>query len=89
MLMRLFWNPHWNETLFITSCAERIMAEPTAASEAAILQRLLHAWRSSQLADSQDARYLQFRLQFVERVDSQLQHSVRFTSHCVPLPERP
>ncbi len=32
MLRRLFWNPDWNETLFLVSCAERLVEEPTQHS---------------------------------------------------------
>lgn len=28
MLTRLFWNPRWNEALFVMSCAERMVVEP-------------------------------------------------------------
>lgn len=30
MLGRMFWNPRWNESLFLVSCAERIMQQDTA-----------------------------------------------------------
>ncbi len=33
MLGRLFWNPRWNESLFLVACAERLMREPAAQSE--------------------------------------------------------
>jgi len=29
ILRRLFWNPVWNETLFLVSCAERLLETPT------------------------------------------------------------
>jgi hypothetical protein len=33
MLGRLFWNARWNETLFVVSCAGRLLAKPTEHSE--------------------------------------------------------
>ena len=60
MLGRLVWNPRWNETLFLVSCAERLMDQPTAHSEDEIFRRL---------AADLDAPepWLTFRLVFLER----------------------
>jgi hypothetical protein len=33
MLRRLFWNPRWNDTLYLVSLSERLMLSPTAHSE--------------------------------------------------------
>jgi len=40
MLRRLVWNARWNETLFAVSCAERLLAGPTAHSETEIFRRI-------------------------------------------------
>lgn len=40
MLARLLWNADWNETLFLVSCAERLMVEPTAHSAQTLNARL-------------------------------------------------
>lgn len=40
MLKCLFWNPNWNETLFLVSCAERLLSEPTDHSHNEILTRI-------------------------------------------------
>eukprot|EP01041_Mallomonas_annulata_P029338 gene29338-51316_t len=40
MLARLLWNRHWNETLFLVSCAERLVDQPTAHSEDEIFRRI-------------------------------------------------
>ncbi len=40
MLRRLFWNPDWNETLFLVSCAERLVEEPTPHSVEEIRARI-------------------------------------------------
>jgi hypothetical protein len=61
MLARLVWNPRWNETLFLVSCAERLMDEPTAHSEDEIFHRI-----AADLAPGADA-WLTFRLVLVQR----------------------
>ena len=38
MLRRLFWNADWNDKLFMVSCAERILDNPTPHSIEAIRQ---------------------------------------------------
>ena len=40
MLKRMFWNPRWNESLFLVSCAERLMESPTEHSSQEILARI-------------------------------------------------
>lgn len=61
MLGRLVWNPRWNETLFLVSCAERLVDEPTAHSEDEIFRRI-----AADLADAPEP-WLTFRLVFVHR----------------------
>lgn len=66
MLGRLLWNPRWNETLFLVSCAERLVQNPTAHSEDEIFRRL-----AADLARQPDAGaskpWLSFRLVFLSR----------------------
>lgn len=66
MLGRLVWNPRWNETLFLVSCAERMIQQPTAHSEDEIFRRL-----AADLARQPDAGalkpWLSFRLVFLSR----------------------
>ncbi len=38
MIRCLLWNPHWNETLYLNSCAERLIVEPTAHAKAVLDQ---------------------------------------------------
>jgi hypothetical protein len=79
MLKRLFWNPRWNESLFLVSCAERLMASPTEHSRQEILDRI-----EAELArDSIDAGanpYLQFRLVFLSREGAQIQRHITYIS---------
>jgi len=61
MLARLFWNPSWNESLFLVSCAERLLDEPTAHSRDEIFARLA----AGVAPDGND--FLQFRLVVLRR----------------------
>lgn len=60
MLGRLAWNPRWNETLFLVSCAERLIDQPTPHGEDEIFRRIT--------ADLEAPEpWLVFRLIFLER----------------------
>ncbi|MEM6939970.1 MAG: hypothetical protein AAF943_09075 [Pseudomonadota bacterium] len=83
MLHSVFWNPAWNEYLFIVSCAERIMEKPTPHSVDAIM-RYVEAELSRtecRLASAQ----VQFRLVFVHRAEGRLHREVVFVSDAFEL----
>ncbi len=62
LLGRLLWNPRWNETLFLVTCAERLMDAPTAHSEDEIFRRI-----GADLADGGAVEpWLAFRLILVD-----------------------
>ena len=66
LLKRLFWNPRWNQTLFVMSCAERLAEDRTPAhSEDELFKRIA----ADLAAEPQDPRrpWLCFRLVFVSR----------------------
>ena len=63
VIFRLFWNPRWNEALYLVSLAERLTLDPTAHSTDEI-QRHLLAEAVSTGKHPHDA-YLQFQLAFV------------------------
>ena len=75
MLGRLFWNARWNETLFLVSCAERLIDHPTAHSESEIFARI-----AADLAPDAGAPWLTFRLVFVRREGDTLLSEVLFQS---------
>jgi len=79
MLKRLFWNPRWNESLFLVSCAERLMARPTEHSSQEILKRI-EAELERNSIDVSATPYLQFRLVFLSREGSQLKRHITFIS---------
>lgn len=78
MLRRMVWNPDWNESLFIVSCAERIMEAPTQHSEDEILKRIVRELDG-------EAGYIQFRLIVIQRVEESLQQEIVFHSRIEPI----
>ncbi len=86
MLGRMIWNPRWNESLFLVSCAERLLEYPSQHSENEILKRIMAELKSHSLATNvMAATHLQFRLLVIKRQDSQLQQTVAFHSRVQPL----
>ena len=83
MLKRMLWNPKWNESLFLVSCAERIMGDSTQEliehSENEILKRIKNDLL--QKHKTLTASHLQFRLLFVQRKGSELEEEITFLSH--------
>ena len=61
-LRRLFYNPEWNDQLYLVSCAERIAQAPDAHSIEQIFRRI-----EALLPSSTTDKYIRFRLVFVER----------------------
>lgn len=76
LLSRMFYNARWNESLFLVSCAERLMQNPEGNSEREIMQRIGAELKRTRM----DAPCLQFRLVFVTRNNSGLQRYVTYTS---------
>jgi len=76
MLARLFWNPRWNQTLFVVSCAERLVDEPTDHSQDEIFRRI-----AADLAAQPDlGEWLSFRLVFLRREGEAVEREVLFQS---------
>ncbi len=78
MVKRLFWNPGWNDTLFLVSCAERLIDNPTHHSENEIFKRI----RTDITQNYIDQ--IQFRLVFIKREGNNLEKQIMFTSSIVP-----
>ncbi len=79
MLKRMFWNPGWNESLFLVSCAERLMASPTEHSSQEILKRIKAELERNSI-DVMATPFLRFRLVFLSREGSQIQKHITFIS---------
>ena len=78
MLRRLFWNPIWNETLFLVSCAERIQQNPTPHSINEIWHRILPEIARMPIGSA--GKLVQFRLIFVHRDGLNLSEEIVFLS---------
>lgn len=74
MLRGLFWNPDRNESLFLTSCAERLLAAPTAHSREEIEARLV-----ADLAPDA-APYVRWRIVTIQRQGARLAKDVAYAS---------
>jgi hypothetical protein len=83
MLKRLFWNPRWNETLFLVSCAERPMENGAEHSAREIAKRIQTELEQKALY-GREMPYLKFRLAFVHRQGIRLQEHITFTSPVYP-----
>ncbi|MCA0202183.1 MAG: hypothetical protein LCH56_15350 [Proteobacteria bacterium] len=79
MIGRVFWNARWNETLFVVSCAERLLAEPTAHSQSEIFHRI-----AREIPDN-DA-WLRFRISLVGERDGALVREMAFISEARRVP---
>lgn len=75
MAGRLLWNPRWNESLFLVSCAERLIDHPTVHTEDEIFKRI-----AADLARGRDKAegWLAFRLVFVAREGEAIAREVLF-----------
>lgn len=82
MLGRLFWNPAWNDALFVVSCAERISQQPTAHSIEEIQRRILSDIKGMPVDVT--GKLMRFRLVFVRRDKTGLSRDVVFLSEAVP-----
>ena len=75
MLKRMLWNPRWNETLFMTSCSERILANPdnTQHSEDAILKTIINDLQQEpSFSNTSSTLCIQFRLLTLQRKNTEI-----------------
>jgi len=82
----MFWNPRWNETLYIASCADRLLGTPDPHCQQEILQRIKHDIHTGEI-DSASATQVQFRLLLIKRVNAELITDLIFISRCESLNE--
>ena len=75
IVRRLFWNPSWNEQLFLVSCAERLDEEPTQHSIDEINKRV------AATLPIRAGAFLQFRIVFVSRLGQNISEINRFRKH--------
>lgn len=81
MLCRLLWNPIGNESLYMSSCAEKLMAGPSSLHEDEVLTRIAHALAVDETGKkSAGSAYLLFRVVVIEREGAALRRRIGFVS---------
>jgi len=81
MLKRMLWNPYWNESLFIMSCAERLIEHPTQHSENEIVKRLIFELKAGKFEGQlKDKTHIMFRLILIRREVNKLKESMAYKS---------
>lgn len=81
MLRRLIWNPHWNQTLFVMSLAERLVEDRSPEhSEAELFRRIAADLAPDPTGEpvAPERPWLCFRLVFVRREDEAMVEEVMF-----------
>jgi hypothetical protein len=78
MIRRLFWNAKWNETLYLVSCAERLVENPTQHSVDQFFNRLTA--NLSQEEKTGIVKFIKFRLVFIGRQGSDLVEQICYES---------
>lgn len=81
MLSRLFWNPDWNDQLFLVSCAERMVEAPSDHSLRNLNERI------ARRLDCDGSVSLQIRLIFVTRAADGVARTTLYESTPTPLAE--
>lgn len=81
MLFRLFWNPHGNESLYLVSCAERLLDDPSADRAADLWARVADVVQAERpTANAAAGRYLRLRIVEVTRDRGRVGRHVAFVS---------
>jgi hypothetical protein len=81
MLRSLLWNPRSNELLYMVSCAEKIIDEPSAMLEHEIVRRIAEAIQRSEGTRSfTQAMFLTIRVIVLQRQAGQITRQVMFVS---------
>jgi hypothetical protein len=78
MIARMVWNPVWNEDLFLVSCSERLIENPTQHSIDEIRTRIIRELHKTPKVDH--AAQLQFRLVFIHREGEQIVKEIEYES---------
>jgi len=85
MLGRMICNAHWNETLFITSCAERYLGEGTQKCFDHILAYLISDLQGKEPAKAHNAQHVQVRFIVVTRDEDRIVREEVYRSPVYPL----
>lgn len=77
MIGRLFWNARWNETLFVVSCAERLLDMPTARTQDEIFRRIAADLKCQ---PPRHDTWLRFRIALVSQPETEIARDIAFIS---------
>ena len=81
MLRRLLWNPVWNESLFMVSCAEKLLDKPSTRRETELLTRIAAAIARGETGERVNGpTYLRFRIVVLKREGEQISRRIGFVS---------
>jgi len=81
MLRRIFWSPRWNESLYMVSCAEKLLEEFSPVLEGELLTRISNAIARGETGDKiAGPVWLIFRIVVFKREDEQIVQQVGFVS---------
>lgn len=80
LLLGLLWNPDWNEHLYVTRCAERVLEGETGFPLAELRRRVDAAARAGRLypPGTPEPAQLSYRIRAVLREDEQIVERVVF-----------
>lgn len=84
-VLQLFYNPAWNELLYINTCAEHLFESPSEFYELEIGRRLVHALRAGDITRDEQVSWLVFRIRAIESVAVEKLNQVVFVSRQFPL----
>ena len=79
ILRRLFWNPQWNEALYLVTLSERLIREEDPRHAAEIARRVALDVQKSHTNRPIPACF-KYRISFVSRFDETISKDVLFTS---------
>lgn len=84
MAGRLFWNARGNETLFLMSCAERLLDRPTAEVADDLWTRVADIVEADVATLAPSARFLRIRIVEVRREGTELVRHIPWVSQARP-----
>lgn len=87
-LQRLFYNPEWNERLYLNTCAEHLLETDSVFHAQQIAERLLSAVNTGEL-NAGSACYLVFRVRALSKEAGQLKDELAFMSEPISLQREP
>lgn len=77
-ILRFFYNPEWNESMYLVNCAESLIIEPNDFADKEIKERLKkHLINSGYCLDNE---CFEFRIIFISRKDSELESHILYNS---------